>query len=135
MSGIYVLDTFALLAYLQDEAGSARVTELLRLASQQKARLLLTLINFGEAIYITERRRGLGGAMDIIRSVEELPVEQVEVRRELVFAAAHIKASNRLSYADAFAAALAMREKAILVTGDREFEPLVGLVQIEWLPQ
>jgi hypothetical protein len=38
-------------------------------------------------------------------------------------------------YADAFAAALAMREGAVLVTGDPEFKALESTLSIQWLPQ
>jgi len=40
--------------------------------------------------------------------------------------AAAIKAKHSLSYADAFAAALAISKKAVLLTGDKEFESLIG---------
>ncbi|MEW5989188.1 MAG: PIN domain-containing protein [Chloroflexota bacterium] len=46
-----------------------------------------------------------------------------------------MKAAYPLSYADAFAAALAQELKATLVTGDPEFRPLIALIAIEWLPQ
>ena len=46
-----------------------------------------------------------------------------------------LKAYHRLSYADAFAVALAQQEKATLVTGDPEMKPLAALVPMEWLPR
>jgi ribonuclease VapC len=47
--------------------------------------------------------------------------------------AAQIKARHKLSYADCFAAALARKLDAILVTGDQEFSQLEDIVAIEWL--
>ncbi|HRP56723.1 MAG TPA: PIN domain-containing protein [Agriterribacter sp.] len=41
--------------------------------------------------------------------------------------AAKIKASHKLSFADAFAAALTIQKNGTLVTGDDEFETLKGL--------
>ena len=40
---------------------------------------------------------------------------------------------NKMSYADAFAAALAKVKKADLVTGDNEFKPLDGEIKISWI--
>lgn len=50
-----------------------------------------------------------------------------------VLEAARIKALHPLSYADAFAVATAARFGATVVTGDREFEAVEGIVPIEWL--
>jgi predicted nucleic acid-binding protein len=38
-----------------------------------------------------------------------------------------------MSYADAFAAALAEQEKAILLTGDPDFKQVEKAIKIEWL--
>jgi len=38
-----------------------------------------------------------------------------------------------MSYADAFAAALAKMKKAQLVTGDKEFKALEGEIKIIWI--
>ena len=39
-----------------------------------------------------------------------------------------------MSYADCFAAALAQRESAAVVTGDPDFRQVEQLVAIDWLP-
>ncbi len=128
-----MLDAFALLAYLFAEEGGPRVRDILTSAETGDATVLLGLINYGEAIYTIERRRGTAGAQELIRQVEDLPLEQVEVTCDLVFAAAHLKAAHAVSYADAFAVALAQREDAALVTGDPELRALEHLVRLEWL--
>ena len=48
---------------------------------------------------------------------------------------ASLKAKFPISYADAFAAALARIYNAVLLTGDPEFESLqeTGLLSIQWL--
>lgn len=50
-----------------------------------------------------------------------------------VLAAAHIKANYAVSYADAFAIALAQELKATVVTGDPEFGGVEKMVDILWL--
>lgn len=129
----FALDSFALLAYLEDESGAARVKALLRLASQGKAQLFISHISLGELLYIIERERGLAQAQLALNFVEQWPITQVEATRERIFTAAHIKARHRLSYADAFVAALAIETDAVILTGDPEFQSIKELAKVEWL--
>jgi len=133
--GAYILDSFALLAYLEDEAGAEQVEARLIQAEKGEAKVLLSLINYGECLYIVERERGLAQAQWTVGLVDRLPVQVVEVDRSLVLAAAHIKARYPIAYADAFAVALAQQIDGTLLTGDPEFRRVQGLIPIEWLPQ
>ena len=129
----YMLDSFAMLAFVNDEGGMARVKELLQLARDRKCRMLMCLVNLGEVLYIVERERGMPAAQSVLALVESLPIELLEASRDLVLDAAHIKAQHALSYADTFVVAAAIREKASVITGDPEFESVEDLVEIEWL--
>jgi ribonuclease VapC len=129
----YVLDSFALLAYLQDEAVAARIEKLLENAEKGKYRLFLSIINVGELLYIIERRGGVAKAQDVLALIRQLPIDVVAADEQMVFAAAHIKANHTLSYADAFAVALAIQENATILTGDPEFQSVENLVTVEWL--
>jgi ribonuclease VapC len=53
----------------------------------------------------------------------------------LTYLAAHIKARHTVSYADAYAAALAKDEDGYVATGDPEFKALNGFVRVVWLPE
>jgi ribonuclease VapC len=128
-----VLDSYALLAYLNAEAGQARVQAALEQAQQGKLKAYLSLISLGEVLYITERRRGLTQAQRVLGLIESLPLTIGEVTRELVLDAAHIKANYAISYADAFVTALAQAEHAEVLTGDPEFEAVEKMVRVEWL--
>jgi len=44
-----------------------------------------------------------------------------------------VKARNTISYADAFAVALAQELGAAIVTGDKGFEQVEELVTVEWI--
>jgi predicted nucleic acid-binding protein len=103
-------------------------------AQTGQCRLCMCLINLGEVLYLTERRRGLVKAQQVMGLVDSLPLDLLDVDRELVLDAAHIKANHAISYADAFATAAAQREKAIVLTGDPEFAAVENLVQVQWLP-
>ena len=131
---VYVLDSFALLAYLNGEAGAGTVAQVLRQSEAGKCAACLSLINLGEVLYIVERRRGLPAAQRTLALVESLPIRVLEVTRPLVLGAAHIKAHHALAYADAFAVACAQQEHAVILTGDPEFRSVESLVPVEWLP-
>lgn len=129
----YVLDSFALLAYLQDEPVASRIEKLLDNADKEKCQLFLSIINLGELLYITERRGGVAKAQDALALIRQLPIEVVPADEQIVLAAAHIKANYALSYADAFAVAIAIQENASILTGDPEFQSVESLVTVEWL--
>jgi len=133
----YVLDSFALLAYFEGEAGMPRVRSALEGASAGRHRVYLSLINLGEVLYITERERGLVEARRALAAIDRLPVAIVEVSRSTVLEAAHVKARFPISYSDAFAVVTAQNRGAVVMTGDPEFRPLAdaGLVAVEWLPR
>jgi predicted nucleic acid-binding protein len=125
-----VLDSFALLAYLQDEPGAQLVQDVL---ADESAKVFLCTVNLGGVYYITYREQGEAEAEEALLIVEQLPIEEVVPDRELILQAARIKASFAISYADAFVAALAERRQGTIVTGDPEFKQLAHL-SIKWLP-
>ncbi len=130
----FILDSFALLAHFEDEPGGRRIKAILAQAAKQRAKILLSLINYGEVVYITEREQGIRAAQQVISAIDRLPITIVEADRRLTLAAAHIKAHHAVSYADAFAIALAQEHQATLLTADPEFRTVESLVLIEWLP-
>jgi len=132
---VYVLDSFAVLAYLQREKAGLRVRELLAGAEAGACSIHLSLINLGEVLYITEREHGFFSAHRVLAAIDQLPLKVVPVSRRTVLAAAHIKARYAMSYADAFAVVAALDYNGVLATGDPEFRPLADekLVRVEWL--
>lgn len=132
---VYVLDSFALLAYLGGERGMARVRDLLENSAQGQCHAVLSLISLGEVLYITERERSLPKAQQALAAIEQLPLEILPASRDAVLAAAHVKARFPISYADAFVVAAAQEHDATIVTGDPEFDAVKGLARIEWLPR
>lgn len=108
---------------------------LLRQAQEGEVRLLMTWVNVGEVAYIVERRWGKERLHQVLAILEGTALEVVPVGRELALAEAHFKAEHPLAYADAFAAALAAKAEATLVTGDPEFRLLKDTIRIHWLPR
>jgi predicted nucleic acid-binding protein len=133
----YVLDSFALLAYLQGEAGMPKVRAVLEEAETGRLPAYMSLINLGEVLYITEREHGLEQAHRTLAAVEQSPLQIVAVERTTVLAAAHIKARFPVSYADAFAVVTAQDHGGVILTGDPEFQSIAdaAIVGVEWLPR
>jgi predicted nucleic acid-binding protein len=134
MSKQYVLDAWALLAMLQgEEPAASRVRQLLLTGERQEATLLLSIINLGEVYYRIGKRRNREAAIDVLTDIRRLPLTITPASDEMVLAAADLKTEFAISYADAFAAALADHTDAILVSGDPEFDQLQGRIRLEKL--
>jgi predicted nucleic acid-binding protein len=131
----YVLDASALLAYFGFEPRHAAptVARFLSSASDQESRVSMSRVNWGEFYYVVLRERGLQAAEDALRLIDQLPIQVVDPDREITKAAANLKASHGLGYADSFAAALAHNSRAKLVTADRDFSKVAALIEIVWL--
>jgi len=93
------------------------------------------VINWGEIYYSVMRRVSQEAAEAKALEIAGMPIEMVPVDADLVLArrAAQYKATHKLSYADAFAAALAKERHAVLVTGDPKFRSLEKEFKIQWL--
>jgi ribonuclease VapC len=128
-----VLDSFAVLAFLNKEAGFEKVRTLLHTAEAGGESLLMNEINVGEVFYIIAKARSLEKAEDFLRRLGTLPITLVSNVFTDVLEAARVKAQFPLSYADAFAISTAMRSQAMVVTGDPEFHAVAHLVEILWL--
>lgn len=133
MNELKALDSYALIAYFENEPGGEGVKELLKSANESGVPLLLTRVNWGEVLYIRWRSGGEEEARKLIGDLDVLPIEIVEIDQDLTFLAASFKAKYKISLADAFAAALAKSRKAELVTGDPEFNHLAGEIEIYWV--
>jgi predicted nucleic acid-binding protein len=129
----YVLDSFALLAHFEDEAGGEQVRKILKAAQTGKARLYLSVINLGELYYNTFRERGREKASEVLFITEQLPITIVVADMHLTMEAARLKAVHPVAYADCFAAALGIQKKAAVVTGDPEFKKFGDIISVEWI--
>ncbi len=130
-----VLDSWALIAFFEDEPAAAHVENLLAQAAAQRHKLLLSAVNWGEIYYSIMREVSQVAAEQVVRKIAALPIEIVGVGEDLVIArhAAIFKAKHRMSYADCFAAALAKTKNAELLTGDPEFKQVEREIKIGWL--
>lgn len=133
MTGRYVLDSFALLAFLEDEPGAERVQQLLAAGEKGRATLAMSLVNWGEVLYALQRSKGAEVREAAIGIIDQLPIDLVPPDRQQARAAADLKARHSVAYADCFAAALARARDAAGVTGDPEFKLLEKEARVVWL--
>ncbi|MBI3755353.1 MAG: type II toxin-antitoxin system VapC family toxin [Deltaproteobacteria bacterium] len=121
------------MAYLKKEAGYQKIVELLSINPKDCA-VIMNEINVGESYYIIARERGMTEADYFIETIlSNLPIQVISNSFDHIIEASRIKANHPISYADCFAVATAVRENAVLVTGDPEFKRVKNLVEIEWL--
>ena len=136
----YVLDSFALLAWLRDEPGAGTVQTLLEDAKKGRTHIYVSWLNVAEVYYVTKRRSTEPdpelAADKVIEVISSLPIQTESISKTEAIAAARLKADYTISLADAFAAALAKTFSASVVTGDPEFESIDrnGEVPVLWLP-
>jgi predicted nucleic acid-binding protein len=132
----YVLDTWPVMEWLKDHALVADFfDDLIERAVRAEIILLMSIVNLGEVHYSAAKKWGPERADEILGRVRELPITVISASDEAVFAAARLKAVYPISYADAFAASLAIGRFCPLITGDEEFRLLedAGLIKVEWL--
>ncbi|MBS3944409.1 MAG: type II toxin-antitoxin system VapC family toxin [Melioribacter sp.] len=129
----YVLDSYALIAYAEGEKGVDSVADILKESLSGKSEIFLCVINWGEMYYLALREGGKERAELYKNTFARYPITVIEANKELTLHAAQYKAFHKMSYADAFAAALAKLRKATLVTGDKEFKLLESEIKINWL--
>ncbi|MBM3879901.1 MAG: type II toxin-antitoxin system VapC family toxin [Verrucomicrobia bacterium] len=128
-----VLDSFALIAYFRGEPAGVPVKELLQKASKADKFVHITEVNYAEAKYMILRKDGADAWAEAAKILVALPIEFHPADRELADMAADFKSRFSLSLADAFAAALAKKLKAELVTGDPQFKALEKEIKNMWL--
>lgn len=129
----FVLDSWAVLAYLQAETAGQKIADLIADALEQGIPLLMSVVNVGEIWYIFAREISETEADKGVDSLRHLGIEFIGVDWKLARQAAAYKSNKKMSYADCFAAALAKEYKAELVTGDREFKQVESELQIRWV--
>lgn len=126
----WLLDTSALLSFIEDETGADRVEQALKQPT--------TLVPWPvllETHYISLQEEGQAEADRRIALIKQLKVEILwGMDESTLLTASKLKAEHRVSLADAIIAAFAIRRGAVLMHKDPEFDALTGLLPMEALP-
>ena len=129
----FVLDSWAVLAYLGGEASGQEVADLIAGAHESGIPMCISVINAGEVWYILAREISEAQADQAMTDLRGLGIEVVDADWSLTRIAGSFKARHRMSYADCFAAALAKHRKSDLVTGDKEFKQVEAELSVRWV--
>jgi len=128
-----VLDSWAVIAYLEGEAAAESVANHIADAHENDIPLFVSVVNAGEVSYIIARETSVGDADRSITQLRHLGIGFVDANWTLAHQAGVFKAKHKMSFADCFAAALAKQEKALLLTGNSEFGQVEREIAIDWL--
>jgi predicted nucleic acid-binding protein len=132
MARIYVLDASALLHFIDDDSGAARVERLIKDA-RDTTPLLISLVNWGEVFYHQWQERGEETARRTMSNLARLPLDLIAVDLAQIMKAGELKAVHKIPYVDCIAAALAVVRQATLVTSDRDFDKLGRQFPVLWV--
>ncbi len=126
----FVLDTSALLAFIEQEAGAERVREVIL-----KNSIIIPWLSILEVVYISQRELDEEEAVTRYALLKKLDANIIwDADEALLLNAARIKSTHSLSLTDSVIAAIATQHKAILLHKDPEYEPLQDVVEMEILP-
>jgi uncharacterized protein len=129
-----VLDTSAVLAYVDDEDGAEVVADFLRSAQRQDLALHASFVTLTEIRYITMQEKGESSADYLVGLVKSWPLLWVYPDERQCLLGARYKAAYGISLADSFVAAATHFLDAVLVHKDPEFEPMAKEIRLRPLP-
>ena len=132
--GVFIFDTSALLAYIEDEDGAEYTEGLLIKAEHNEITIYIAFISLMEVMYITLQEKDEDTAQARVDLIKSLSCIIEESNEKLNFTAARLKAKNRISLPDAYIAALCQERNGILVHKDPEFEKLAPTIIQHKLP-
>ena len=129
----YVFDANALLTLIEEKPDRSRVNGLLKEALRGHSQVLMSAVNYAEVYGLLLRHASKDSASQTMSALGPLPLQILDATTQRCFRAAEVKATYKLHYVDAFAAALALEHKATLVTSDSDFKKLGHNFPVLWL--
>jgi PIN domain nuclease of toxin-antitoxin system len=131
----YVIDSSAILRYVDDEAGAARVAEIIKSHLAGRCVAILSAVHWGEVAGITCKAHGKQAMELLLSRLSAFGLQVVAADANRAVRASLIKLKRDLPYVDAFGVELAGDSgDHIFVTADFDFKPAARDVAIEFLP-
>jgi predicted nucleic acid-binding protein len=131
----YVLDASAVLRYVDKEAGSSRITSLLRASRAGTVNIQISAVHWGEIVGIALKRYGAEQASKFSIRLRSLALEIIPVTEQRAARAAAIRLRYNIPYVDSFGVELASdTPDHRLITADFDFKPAEHDISIEFLP-
>jgi predicted nucleic acid-binding protein len=134
MAERFLLDTSAFVAFFQAEPGASRVLDLLERAARHEVEVFACFVSLTEVQYITFYDYGEEAARKAIADLKRLTLSWQHSDDALCASAADLKAMHKVSFADAFVVAAALRFEAVLVHKDPELAAIPSPLRQEMLP-
>ena len=134
MPDLYVLDTSAIAAFTDQEEGAAEVERLLDAARRGECQIEACTISLMELYYVALQEKSEDEATKLVALVKAWPVRWIYPEERTLLQAGKLKATYRLSVADAIIAAVAKLRQAKLVHKDPELAALATEVALLTLP-
>jgi PIN domain nuclease of toxin-antitoxin system len=131
----YVLDSSAILRYVDDEAGAARVAEIIKSHLAGRCVAIVSAVHWGELAGITCKAHGKQAMELLLSRLGAFGLQVVAVDADRAVRASLIKVQRDLPYVDAFGVELAGDSgRHVFVTADFDFKVVGRDVKIEFLP-
>ena len=129
------MDSSAILRYLDGEAGSDRVAEIIKDHMAGRCEAVICSLHWGEIAGQTCKHRGTGAMGLVLSRLAAFGIQVVPVDADRAVRAALIKFRTAVPYVDAFGVELtADSRESIFVTADFDFKSAKRDVRIEFLP-
>jgi predicted nucleic acid-binding protein len=128
-----VLDSWPIVEWIKGrQPATDVVATLLKESEAGTARLFMSAINVGEVYYYLRKQHSEKLSEWWRESSRALPVTIEVPTADDIWDAALLKGQYPVAYADAFAAALALKHRCPLLTGDPELRSIADL-DLDWI--
>ena len=128
-----ILDSHAVITFLEDEPGASIVQDLILKAEESKVKLAMSVVNLGEVWATVAQATSSSIADRYVQEIQGLAIEIVDANWEITQSAAKYNTKNGISYPSCFAVAIAKKRRGEIVTGNPEFKVLEKEVKILWI--
>lgn len=131
----YVLDSSAIVRYLDGEAGGVRVAEIIKSHLAGRCAAVMAALHWGEVAGVTCKAHGRQAMELVVSRLSAFGLHVVPADGERAVRAALVKLKREIPYVDAFGIELtADSPDHVFVTADYDFKPAGRDVKIEFLP-
>lgn len=121
MKDNYVLDTSALITFIENEEGADTIESILLKAIDKLVTVYISIASSIELFYISIQEQGIEVAEERTALIESLPITVLDISYEDLKIIGSLKANYRISFADSCIAASAKIYSAKLVHKDPEY--------------
>jgi predicted nucleic acid-binding protein len=132
---IFVLDSSAVIRFIDHEAGAERVKAIIQMGSRGSSETRISAIQWGEIAGVMRKRLGAQEQERVLQRLLQIDLRVVPASAERAVRAAELRIDRKIAYADAFTVELALDSPDhVLVTADYDFKAVADLARIEFLP-